>query len=128
VSPVRYPLVLAAPDGRTITCHDGEHAAAVHLLTDSLLWKQTGRFVHDHGGEVAWERLFAPPPAGAGLYASSEQLMCEAARDLYCGPFPEFATGLKRLCGVLDTARLGRVLEAVCLLRPDVMPPGGWGR
>ena len=37
------------------------------------------------------------------------------------------AVGLKRLCHTLDTEHLRRVLEAVCLLRPDAAPPRGWG-
>jgi hypothetical protein len=28
----------------------------------------------------------------------------------------------------LDTANLRRVLEAICMLRPDVAPPQGWAR
>jgi len=116
-----YPLVLDAPDGRQITCSDSEHAAAVWLLCDPLVWEAVGGFVRDRDGEVAWDRLFAAPPAGAGLYASSEQLLCQAARDLYCAPLPEFACGLKRLCGVLDTERLRRVVGGIFLLRPDVM-------
>jgi len=118
---MRFPVILLAPDGRQITCWDGEHAAAVHVLTSSLIWAKVGRFVRDRDGDIDWMRLEAQVP----LYASSEQLLAAAAMDLY-GAHPdafEPAT-LKRLCHVLDREHLARVLEAVCLLRPDAAPPG----
>lgn len=120
---VRYPITFTAPDGRRITCYDGEHAAAVHILTDWLVWPKVGRFVRGRNGDVDWTRL----EAQAQLFASSERLLAEAAQDLYCAPGSSHAT-LKRLCHVLDTEHLRRVLEAVCLLRPDVAPPRGWDR
>jgi hypothetical protein len=118
---MRYPVTLTAPDGRRIICYDGEHAAAVHLLTSWLLWDKVGRFVRDRDGDVDWARLEAKAP----LFASSERLLAAAAMDLY-GTHPdglEVAT-LRRLCQILDGEHLGRVLEAVCLLRPDAAPPG----
>jgi hypothetical protein len=121
---VRYPLTLAAPDGRQITCYDGEHAAAVHLLTSWLVWEKVGRFVRDRDGDIDWGRLWDR----AGLFASSERLLA-AAMDLYGAHLDGVdAATLKRLCGVLEPEHLVRVLEAVCLLRPDAAPPGGWRR
>ena len=55
-----------------------------------------------------------------------ERLLVQVAEDLYRGA--EVPASLARLCGVLDTANLRRVLEAVCMLRPDVAPPKGWAR
>ncbi len=77
-----YPIVFQAPDGRRITCYDGEHAA--------------------------------------GPWSSGERLLTQAAMDLYCGLTSGSTAGLKRLCHVLDTPHLARVLQAICLLRPDV--------
>jgi hypothetical protein len=119
---MRYPLVIAAPDGRRITCHDGEHAAAVHLLSDRLVWERTGAFVADDG-DIGWNPLLDH----IGRLSTGQRLLVQAAEDLYCGPGASPAT-LKRLCHHLDTEHLRRVLEAVCLLRPDAAPPGGWGR
>jgi hypothetical protein len=118
---MRFPVTLTAPDGRRITCDDGEHAAAVHLLTDWLIWGKVGRFVHDRDGDIDWTRLEAQAP----LYASSERLLAAAAMDLYGARLDAFeAATLKRLCHVLEAEHLTRVLEAVCLLRPDAAPPG----
>jgi len=118
----RFPLTVTGPDGQQIRCDDGEHAAAVWLLAAPLVWRKTGRVVDAHG-DVDWagveHRL-----AGA---SSGERLLAAAARDLY-GAWGEDPPTLRRLCEVLDTEQLRRVLEAVCLLRPDVAPPGGWGR
>lgn len=74
-----YPLTLAAPDGRQITCYDGEHAAAVHLLTSWLVWEKVGGYVRDRDGDIDWGRLWDR----AGLFASSERLLAAAAMDLY---------------------------------------------
>jgi hypothetical protein len=121
---VRFPVTLIAPDGRRITCYDGEHAAAVHLLTDWLIWPKVGRFVRDRAGDVDWTRL-----AQAPLFASSERLLVAAAMDLYGARVDGIdAATLKRLCLVLDGEHLRRVLEAVCLLRPDAAPPRGCDR
>jgi hypothetical protein len=109
-----YPIVIQAPDGRPITCDDGEHAAAIHILTDPLIWRKVGIFVRGDG-DVDWTRLERAP-----LFASSERLLAQAAMDLYCGPTANSTATLKRLCHVLDTEHLARVLEAVLLLRPDV--------
>jgi hypothetical protein len=122
---VRYPLTLAAPDGRQITCYDGEHAAAVHLLTSWLVWEKVGGYVRDRDGDIDWGRLWDR----AGLFASSERLLAAAAMDLYGARIDSVdAATLKWLCGVLEAEHLVRVLEAVCLLRPDAAPPGGWRR
>jgi hypothetical protein len=120
---VRYPVTLTAPDGRRVTCYDGEHAAAVHLLTSWLVWPKVAAYVWDRDGDIDWIGLEAQAP----LFASSERLLAEAAMDLYCSPGQDTAVGLKRLYHVLDREHLRRVLEAVCLLRPDAAPPGGWG-
>ena len=109
-----YPISFQAPDGRRITCYDGEHAAAVHILTDPLLWRKAGQFVRSDG-DVNWTAL----ERAARPWSSGERLLTEAAMDLYCGPTAGTA-GLKRLCHVLDTPHLARVLQAVCLLRPDL--------
>ena len=124
MSGVRDPVTLTAPDGRRITCHDGEHAAAVHLLTSWLVWHKVAAYVRDRDGDIDWTGLEAQAP----LFASSEQLLAQAAMDLYCSPGQDTAVGLKRLCHTLDAEHLVRVLEAVCLLRPDAAPPRGWGR
>src|SRR5215211_3676185 len=83
---MRYPVILAAPDGRRVTCYDGEHAAAVHLLTDWLIWGKVGQFVRDRDGDIDWTGLEAQAP----LYASSERLLAAAAMDLY-GARPDAA-------------------------------------
>ena len=121
---MRYPITLTAPDGRHITCHDGEHAAAVHLLTSWLVWHKVAPYVRDRDGDIDWTGLETQAP----LFASSEQLLAQAAMDLYRSPSQDTAVGLKRLCHVLDREHLVRVLEAICLLRPDAAPPRGWGR
>jgi hypothetical protein len=122
---VRFPVTLVAPDGQRITCYDGEHAAAVHLLTDWLIWDEVGAYVRDRGGDVDWGRLWKR----AGLFASSERLLASAAMDLYGARVDGIdAATLKRLCAVLEGEHLRRVLEAVCLLRPDAAPPRGWDR
>jgi hypothetical protein len=76
---MRFPVILTAPDGRRITCWDGEHAAAVHVLTDWLVWAKVSRLVRDHDGDINWTALEAEAP----LYASSERLLAAAAMDLY---------------------------------------------
>ena len=122
---MRFLVTLIASDGRRITCYDGEHAAAVHLLTDWLIWPKVGRFVRDRDGDVDWTRLQAQAP----LFASSERLLAAAAMDLYGARVDGIdAATLKRLCMVLDGEHLRRVLEAVCLLRADAAPPRGWDR
>lgn len=122
---MRYPVIFTAPDGRQIICYDGEHAAAVHLLTDWLIWDEVGRFVRDHDGDINWTRL----EAEASLFASSERLLAAAAMDLYGARVDGIdAATLKRLCMVLEPEHLRRVLEAVCLLRPDAAPPRVWDR
>jgi hypothetical protein len=122
---VRYPITLTAPDGRRITCYDGEHAAAVHLLTSWLVWEKVSAYVRDQDGDVDWGRLWDR----AGLYASSERLLAAAAMDLYGARLDGIdAATLKRLCGVLEPEHLVQVLEAVCLRRPDAAPPRGWRR
>jgi hypothetical protein len=120
--PPRYPLTVRLPDGREVRCHDGEHAAGVWLLAAPLLWRKTGAVVDRHG-DIDWTRV-EDRLAGA---SSSEQLLARAAFELY-GAWGAEPTSLRQLCRVLDTGNLRRVLQAVCLLRPDAAPPGGWGR
>ena len=117
----RFPLTVRCPDGEQVRCQDGEHAAAAWLLATPLLWRKAGQ-VTDRHGDVDWHLVDARL-AGA---SSGERLLAATARDLYgaCGE----PASLGRLCAVLDTAHLRRVLEAVCLLRPDAALPGGWGR
>jgi hypothetical protein len=118
---MRYPIILTAPDGRQITCYDGEHAAAIHLLTDRLIWDAVGPFVRDRDGDIDWPRLETQAP----LHATSERLLAAAALDLYGAHNDTFEPAtLKRLCQVLDAQHLARVLEAVSLLRPDAAPRG----
>jgi hypothetical protein len=118
---MRYPIILTAPDGRQMTCHDREHAAAVHLLSDWLIWDAVGRLVRDRDGGIDWTAL----EAQAQLHASSERLLAATALDLYGAHNDTFEPGiLKRLCQVLDVQHMARVLEAVSLLRPDAAPPG----
>jgi hypothetical protein len=121
--PVRYPLAVTCPDGSEVRCHDGEHAAAAWLLTAPLLWPKLGR-VTDRHGDVDWDLVDARL-AGA---SSGERLLADAARDLYGAWGAQPPPTLRRLCEVLDTRHLRRVLEAVCLLRPDADPLGGWGQ
>jgi hypothetical protein len=120
--PVRYPLTVTCPDGTKVRCVDGEHAAAVWLLTTPLLWRKLGR-VTDRHGDVDWDLVDARL-AGA---SNGERLLANAARDLY-GSWAAEPTPLARLCATLDAGNLRRVLQAVCLLRPDAAPPGGWRR
>jgi len=110
-----YPIIFQSPDGRRITCYDGEHAAAVHILTDPLIWRKAGANVRADG-DIDWTAL----ERAAGPWSSGERLLTQAAMDLYCGLTSGSTAGLKRLCHVLDTPHLARVLQAVCLLRPDV--------
>ena len=106
---------------RVIRPYSREHAAAVHVLAASCIWRRAARFVSDHG-QVDWPAL----ERAAGPRSSGERLLVTVAEDLYRGV--DEPASLGRLCGVLDTANLRRVLEAVCLLRPDVAPPLGWAR
>ena len=110
---------MTATAGRVIRPYTREHAAAVHVLAAPCIWRRTARFVNDHG-QVDWPGL----EDAAGPWSSGERLLVQVAEDLYCGA--ETPASLARLCGVLDTANLRRVLEAVCMLRPDVAPPQGW--
>ncbi len=95
-----------------------EQAAALHILAAPCIRDRAARFVSD-AGEVDWLRL----AQAAGLWSWDQWLLVAAAQDLCNGH--ELA-GLKRLCGTLDAANLRRVLEAVCILRPDAAPAGGW--
>jgi hypothetical protein len=97
-----------------------EHAAALHILAAPCIWDRAARFVND-SGEVDWLGL----GLAAGVWSWGEWLLVAAAQDLFNGCEP---AGLKRLAGTLDPANLRRVLEAICLLRPDVAPPKGWSR
>jgi len=106
---------------RVIRPYSREHAAAVHVLAAPCIWRRTARFVSEHG-QVDWPGL----ERAAGPWSSGERLLVQVAEDLYCGV--EEPASLARLCGTLDATNLRRVLEAVCMLRPDVAPPGGWSR
>jgi hypothetical protein len=111
---------VSAGTRRRIVPSSREHAAALHILASPCIWDRAARFVND-SGEVNWLGL----ELAAGVWSWGEWLLVAAAQDLFNGCEP---TGLKRLAGTLDPANLRRVLEAVCLLRPDVAPPGGWAR
>ncbi len=111
---------MSAPAGARIVPASRELAAALHILAAPCIRDRACRFVGD-SGEVDWLRL----EQAAGLWSWGEWLLVAAAQDLCNGHAP---AGLKRLCATLDSADLQRVLEAVCILRPDVAPPGGWSR
>jgi hypothetical protein len=104
---------------RVVRPYTREHAAAVHVLAAPVIWRRAAQFVSD-SGQVDWPAL----EQAAGPWSSGERLLVRVAEDLYRGA--DAPASLGRLCGVLDTANLRRVLEAVCMLRPDVAPPGGW--
>ena len=106
---------------RVIRPYTREHAATVHVLASPCIWRRAAIYVNDHG-QVDWPEL----ERAAGPWSSGERLLVQVAEDLYCGAEPP--ASLARLCGVLDTANLRRVLEAVCMQRPDVAPPQGWTR
>ncbi len=106
---------------RTIRPYTREHAAAVHVLAAPCIWRRAAAYVSDHG-QIDWSAL----ERAAGPWSSGERLLVRVAEDLYRGV--EEPASLGRLCGTLDTSNLRRVLEAVCMLRPDVAPPGGWSR
>src|SRR6266545_8271736 len=113
---------MSAPTARrVIRPYTHEHAAAVHVLAAPCIWRRAARFVSDYG-QVDWPAL----EHAAGPWSSGERLLVQVAEDLYCGA--EVPASLARLCGVLDTANLRRVLEAVCMLRPTSPRPGGWAR
>jgi hypothetical protein len=59
--------------------------------------------------------LWSRPPG----WSWDQWLLVVAAQDLFTGQAP---AGLKRLCAALDAGDLRRVLEAVCILRPDATP------
>jgi hypothetical protein len=106
---------------RVIRPYSREHAAAVHILAAPVIWRRAAAYVSDHG-QVDWPAL----EHAAGPWSSGERLLVRVAEDLYGGV--EEPASLARLCGTLDAANLRRVLEAVCILRPDVAPPKGWAR
>jgi len=99
---------------RPVEAPSRERAAALHVLGAPCLWARARRFVSE-AGEVDWLRL----ELAAGLWSWDEWLLVAAAHDLDDGHAP---AGLKRLCGTLDAGNLRRVLEAVCILRPDAAP------
>jgi hypothetical protein len=106
---------------RVIRPYTREHAAAVHVLAAPCIWRRAAAYGDDHG-QVDWPAL----DQAAGPWSSGERLLVHVAEDLYCGA--EEPASLARLCGTLDTGNLRRVVEAVCMLRPDVAPPQGWAR
>jgi hypothetical protein len=105
---------VSAGAGARIVPASREHAAALHILAAPSIRDRAGRFVSD-AGEVDWLRL----EQAAGLWSWDQWLLVAAAQDLCTGQAP---AGLKRLCSTLDTDDLHRVLEAVCILRPDAIP------
>ncbi len=109
---------MSAPARRRIVLAGREQEAVLHILAAPCIRDRAARFV-SNAGEVDWLRL----EQAAGLWSWGEWLLVAAAQDLCNGQAP---AGLKRLCGTLDAANLRRVLEAVCMLRPDVAPAGGW--
>jgi hypothetical protein len=118
---MRYPVTLAAPDGRRITCYDGEHAAAVHLLTDWLIWGKVGQFVRDRDGDIDWTRLEAQSAAA--------RLQRAAAGRGRHGPVrrpPRRLRGGHPQAAVPSPGRPAPRPGAGggLLLRPDAAPPG----
>jgi hypothetical protein len=105
---------VSAPALRRTVPSSREHAAALHILAAPCIRDRAARFVSE-GGEVDWLRL----EQAAGLWSWGEWLLVAAAQDLFSGRAP---AGLKRLCNTLDSGNLQRVLEAVCILRPDATP------
>ncbi len=111
---------MSAPSARRIVPETREHQAACHILAAPCVRDRALRFVNGRG-EVDWLRL----ELAAGLWSWGEWVLVAAAHDLFNGDVP---AGLKRLCSTLDPGNLRRVLEAICILRPDVAPPEGWAR
>jgi hypothetical protein len=106
---------------RVIQPASREHAAAVHMLAARCIWRRAACYVDDRG-QVDWAAL----ELAAGPWSWGEWLLVRVAEDLYGGACEP--PSLARLCATLDTANLRRVLEAVCILRPDAAPAGGWSR
>jgi len=96
-----------------------ERAAALHVLGAPCLWARARRFVSD-AGEVDWLRL----ELAAGQWSWGDWLLVRAAHDLDDGTA---SSGLRPLCTTLAPHALGRVLEAIAILRPDAAPKG-WSR
>jgi hypothetical protein len=105
---------VSGPAGARIVPAGREQEAALHILAAPSIRERAIRFVSDTG-EVDWLRL----EQAAGLWSWDQWLLVAAAQDLFSGRAP---AGLKRLCNTLDTGDLRRVLEAVCILRPDAAP------
>jgi len=105
---------VSAPARRRIVPSSREQEAALHILAAPCIRDRAARFVGD-AGEIDWLRL----EQAAGLWPWDQWLLVAAAQDLCTGHAP---AGLKRLCGTLDSGNLRRVLEAVCILRPDATP------
>ncbi len=105
---------MTAQPARPTVAASREHAAALHILAAPSIRDRADRFVSDRG-EIDWLRL----ELAAGLWSWGDWLLVRAAHDLCTGHAP---AGLKRLCGTLDSGNLRRVLEAVCILRPDATP------
>ena len=105
---------MTAQPARPTMLASREQEAALHILAAPCIRDRAARFVDD-AGEVDWLRL----EQAAGLWSWGEWLLVRAAQDLCTGRAP---AGLKRLCATLDSGDLRRVVEAVCLLRPDATP------
>jgi hypothetical protein len=91
-----------------------QRAAALHVLGAPCLWARARRFI-DGAGQVDWLRL----ELAAGHWSYGDWLLVCAAHDLDDGTA---AAGLRPLCTTLGPQALGRVLEAIAILRPDATP------
>jgi hypothetical protein len=105
---------VSAPAWPRIVPATGEHAAALHVLAAPSIRDRAGRFV-SAAGEIDWLGL----EHAAGLWSWDQWLLVCAAHDLDDGTA---TAGLWRLCVTLDAGDLRRVLEAICILRPDATP------
>jgi hypothetical protein len=105
---------VSAPAGARIVPAGRQRAAALHVLTGPCIRERASRFV-SNAGQVDWLGL----EHAAGLWSWDQWLLVAAAHDLQDGT----ATAvLRRLCATLEVGDLRRVLEAICILRPDATP------
>jgi hypothetical protein len=87
-----------------------------------LLWPPVGRLVRDRDSNHR-TRLMALWQ----LFISSGQLLAKIVVHRYGGPGQDLTVAVDRRRHGPDNQRPCRVLEAVVLVRPDTVPPGGWG-
>jgi hypothetical protein len=109
---------VSAPAGARTEQASRQQDAALHILGAPCIRDRARQFVAS-SGEVDWLGL----EQAAGLWSWDQWLLVAAAQDLANGQQP---AGLQRLCATLATSELRRVLEAVCILRPDATP--AWER